>query len=317
MSISIKNFLKKNIFNGISHQDFDKLIRSFFISFKRHLKDYFFIVAGICSAGFGVRSFLMPNDFIDGGATGISLLISELSGISVSNLIVIVNLPFILLGAYVINKTFVVKTAIAILVLAVVIAEVPFPPITNDKLLVAIFGGFFLGAGIGLAIRGGSVIDGTEIMAIFLSRKFGFSIGDIIILINVIIFSFAAYFLSIETAMYAMLTYISASKTVDFLVDGIEEYFGVTIISDKSEEMQLMIRNKMERGYTVYAQKKGIGKRGEREMENEVVYTVITRLELGKLQSEIEKIDENAFVIVQSVKDIKGGMVKKRPLDKY
>lgn len=153
-------------------------------------------------------------------------------------------------------------------------------------------------------------------MAIFLSRKYSVSIGDIIIIINVIIFSFAAYLLSIEIAMYAMLTYLSASKTVDFLVDGIEEYFGVTIISENSLEIQNMIKDEMKRGFTVFIQKKGSGKKGERaNIDSEVVYTVITRLELGKLQSEIEKIDSDAFMVTQSVKDIKGGMVKKRPLD--
>lgn len=259
----------------------------------------------------------MPNDFIDGGAVGISLLTNEITSLPVPLLIVLINIPFIILGIRVINLTFSIKTALAILALSILVAYFPFPHITEDKLLVAIFGGFFLGAGIGLAIRGGSVIDGTEILAIFLSRKYSVGIGDIIIVINVIIFSFAAYLLSIETAMYAMLTYISASKTVDFLVDGIEEYFGVTIISENSTEIQEMIKEVMQRGFTVYIQKKGIGKKGERLIDAEVTYTVITRLELGKLQSEIEKIDTDAFVVIQSVKDIKGGMVKKRPLDHH
>jgi len=203
---------------------------------------------------------------------------------------------------------------LAIIALSIVVHLFSFPHITNDKLLISIFGGFFLGAGIGLAIRGGSVIDGTEVLAIYLSRKFGVSIGDVIMFVNVIIFSFAAYLLSLETAMYAMLTYISASKTVDFLVEGIEEYFGVTIISDNSTEIQNMIKDEMKRGFTVYMQKKGSGKKGEKMENAEVVYTVITRLEMGKLYAEIEKIDSDAFVVTQSVKDIKGGMVKKRPL---
>ncbi len=292
----------------------DKELINFIISLKRSAKDVLFILVGIFSAAFGLKSFLLPNDFIDGGATGISLLLTELTAIPISILIVAVNIPFIILGIRTINKTFAIKTALSILGLAIVLATVSFPTITQDKLLIAIFGGFFLGAGIGLAIRGGSVIDGTEVLAIFLSRKLGVSIGDVILVFNVIIFSFAAYLLSIETAMYAMLTYLSASKTVDFFVEGIEEYFGVTIISPNSPEIQVMIKNVLKRGYTIYIQKRGTGKTGEKNLQSEVVYTVITRLEMGKLYSELEKIDKDAFIITQSVKDIKGGMVKKRPL---
>ncbi|MFN8284078.1 MAG: YitT family protein [Chitinophagales bacterium] len=284
------------------------------ITQKRKAKDFLLIAAGIISAGFGLKGFLLPNNFIDGGATGISLLVSELSGIDISILIVAINIPFVMLGIRVINKTFAIKTALAIGTLAIVVHFVPFPHITSDKLLISIFGGFFLGAGIGFAIRGGSVIDGTEVMAIYLSRKFGTSVGDIIMVINIIIFSFAAYFLKLETAMYAMLTYLSASKTVDFLVEGIEEYFGVTIISDFPDQIQDMIKHEMKRGFTVYIQKKGTGKKGDGHIDAEIVYTVITRLELGKLYAEIEKIDSDAFVVSQSVKDIKGGMIKKRPL---
>jgi len=317
--------LTRIIANSVLHQNrknqqFDNKnpgideINDFIISLKRILKDIVFILLGIFSAAFGLKGFLLPNKFIDGGATGISLLVTELTSIPISILIIAVNTPFIILGVRVINKNFAFKTALSILGLSIVLATVPFPEITHDKLLIAIFGGFFLGAGIGLAIRGGSVIDGTEVLAIFLSRKSGVTIGDIILVFNVIIFSFAAYFLSIETAMYAMLTYLSASKTVDFVVEGIEEYFGVTIISPYSPEIQVMIKNVLKRGYTIYIQKRGTGKTGEKNIQSEVVYTVITRLEMGKLYSELEKIDNDAFIITQSVKDIKGGMVKKRPL---
>lgn len=299
-----------NSTNNLPDDEMEDLI----ISLKRTLKDIVFILLGIFSAGFGLKGFLLPNNFIDGGATGISLLITELTDIPIYLLIIAVNIPFILLGVRVINKNFAFKTALSIIGLSIVLATVPFPEITHDKLLIAIFGGFFLGAGIGLAIRGGSVIDGTEVLAIFMSRKLGISIGDVILVFNVVIFSFAAYFLSIETAMYSMLTYLSASKTVDFVVEGIEEYFGVTIISPNSSEIQVMIKNVLKRGYTIYVQKRGTGKTGEKNIQSEVVYTVITRLEMGKLYSELEKIDKDAFIITQSVKNIKGGMVKKRPL---
>lgn len=312
-----KNQYKSNKNPNYSEQDLKKGLNELIITVKRVTKDALFIVAGIFAAGFGLRGFLLPNDFIDGGAMGISLLLFELTKIPLSFLVILINIPFILLGIRVINKTFAVKTILSIIGLAIVIAFVPFPQITSDKLLISIFGGFFLGAGIGLAIRGGSVIDGTEVLAIFVSRKLGTSIGDIIMFINIIIFAFAAYLLSIETAMYAMLTYLSASKTVDFIVEGFEEYMGITIVSDYSDDIRIMLRDELKRGYTIYKQKKGSGKTGEKTIESEIVYTVITRLEMGKLYSEIEKIDADAFIITQSVKNIKGGLVKKRPLDEH
>ena len=211
----------------------------------------------------------------------------------------------------VIGKQFAIKAVVAILGLALTLVLVSFPEVTQDRLLVAVFGGFFLGAGIGLSIRGGSVLDGTEVLAIFLSKKWGVKIGDVIILVNVIIFLAAAYLLSIEAALYSMLTYLAASRTLDFVVDGIEEYTGVTIISQRSEDMREMIIEKMGRGLTIYKAEGGYGKKGE-QMEYDVIYTVITRLEIRKIHLEIDKIDKKAFVVMNSINDTKGGMVKKR-----
>lgn len=279
----------------------------------RYIKDFILITLGVFSAAFGFKGFLLTNHFIDGGATGIALLISALTQIPLYILLILVNIPFIFLGYKIMGKVFALKTSFAIAGLALVVGTVPFPDVTQDNLLVAIFGGFFLGSGIGLAVRGGAVIDGTEVLAIFLSRKFGTTIGDIIIVINVVIFSIAAYFLSVEIALYSMITYLAASKTLDFIVDGIEEYMGVTIVSGKSKQIADMIRDDINWGVTVYEGKNGFGKNGE--LKNiDIVYTVLTRLELNRLNSEIEKIDPNAFIVISSVRDIKGGMVKKRPL---
>ncbi|MDP5228758.1 MAG: YitT family protein [Cellulophaga sp.] len=281
------------------------------LSVKTLFKDIFFIVLGIFSAAFGLESFLLPNSFIDGGATGISLLVAEVSNLPLPLLIIIVNIPFLILGFRVIGRTFTIKATIAILGLALVLATVSFPEITQDKLLVAVFGGFFLGAGIGLSIRGGSVLDGTEVVAIFLSRKLGTTIGDIIILINLLVFLAAAYFLTIETALYSMLTYLAASKTLDFVVEGIEEYTGVTIISDHNEEIRQMIIHKLGRGLTIYKASGGYGKKGASN-DHDVIYTVITRLEIRRLNIEISKIDPKAFVIMHRINDTRGGMIKKR-----
>lgn len=287
--------------------------KNYRIDLKRQIKNFILITLGIFSAAFGFKGFLLTNHFIDGGATGISLLISALTKIPLYILIICVNIPFIILAHQVMGRLFAIKTAMAIAGLALVLAFVSFPNVTDDNLLVAIFGGFFLGAGIGFAIRGGAVIDGTEVLAIFLSRKVGATIGDIIIVINVLIFGAAAYFLGVEIALYSMITYLSASKTLDFIVEGIDEYIGVTIVSAHSEEIRQMIINKMGRGVTVYTGKSGYGKRGETN-DVEIIYTVITRLELNKLSTEIEKIEPDAFVVMNSVKDTKGGMIKKRPL---
>ncbi|MEO5571349.1 MAG: YitT family protein [Bacteroidia bacterium] len=296
-----------------SHFELAKGFRELKITGVRLFKDFILITLGIFSAAFGFKGFLLTNHFIDGGATGISLLISAVTSIPLYQLVIIVNIPFVILGYKAIGTTFAIKTALAISGLALVLATFHFPNVTNDNLLVAVFGGFFLGAGIGLSVRGGAVIDGTEVLAIFLSRKLGATIGDIIIIINVFIFSAAAYFLSIETALYSMITYLSASKTLDFVIEGIEEYIGVTIISTHSEDIRQMIINKVGRGVTIYKGKRGFGKQSD-SSDIDIVYTVITRLEINRLNTEIEKIDPNAFVVMSSVKDTKGGMIKKRPL---
>lgn len=294
-------------------EEVEKAEKNSSINLKRNIKDFILIIIGIFSAAFGFKGFLLTNHFIDGGATGISLLISAMTGVPLAILIVCVNIPFIALAYKIIGKDFAIKTCLAIIGLSICLATVTFPNVTDDNLLVAVFGGFFLGAGIGFAVRGGAVIDGTEVLAIYLSRIFGTTMGDIIIIINVIIFSAAAYLLGMEIALYSMITYLSASKTLDFIVEGIEEYNGVTIVSAYAEDIRQMIINVMERGVTIYSGKRGFGKRGEIN-EVDIIYTVITRLELRKLQVEIKKIDEEAFVVINSVKDIKGGVVKKRPL---
>ena len=282
-------------------------------STQRILKDVLLILIGVFSAAFGFKGFLLTNHFIDGGATGISLLVSAVTDIPLYYLIPAINLPFIMMGYKIMGKQFAIKTAFGIAALAIVLATVSFPNVTNDNLLVAVFGGFFLGAGIGFAVRGGAVIDGTEVLAIFLSKKIGTTLGDIIMVINVFIFGAAAYYLGVEKALYSMITYISATKTLDFLIEGIEEYIGVTIISPRSEDIRNMLINQLGRGVTVYNGQSGFGKSGERE-QIDILYSVMTRLELNKLNTEIEKIDADAFVVMHSIKDTKGGMLKKRPL---
>ncbi|HRH67057.1 MAG TPA: YitT family protein [Bacteroidia bacterium] len=274
----------------------------------------FLLVLGILSACFGLKGFLLPNHFIDGGVTGISMLISFLSGIPLPLLIVLINIPFVVLGYRQVGLTFAIKTALAVAGLGLALVIIDFPDVTHDKLLVAVFGGFFLGAGIGLAIRGGGVLDGTEVLALAISRKAGMSVGDLILLFNIIIFSAAAYFLDFERAMYSTLTYLSASKTIDFVIHGLEEYTGVTIVSDRSEEIRRVIIYQMGGGVTLLKGKRGFGSHGEKNHDMDVIYTVITRLEINKLKGLIDRIDPQAFMVMHSINDTKGGMIRKNPL---
>lgn len=304
---------KKKKGNVLTPFDLAREARILTVEYSNGAREALFIVLAVLSASFGLEGFLIPNGFIDGGVTGISLLIEALTDWPLAILIFLVNLPFVLLGIKVVSKRFALKSAIAIALLSVAVLVIPYPVITDDKLLIAVFGGFFLGLGIGLAIRGGAVIDGTEVLAIFISRRSSLSIGDVVLIFNVMIFSVGAYLLTIEVALYAMITYLVASRTIDFIIDGIEEYIGVTIVSPLHAEIKEAILYKLGRGCTVF-----LGKGAKRGNEvpggQEILYTVLTRLELSKLKTEVQKIDPKAFMIMSSIKDTKGGMVKKRPL---
>lgn len=319
----IHRFLQKKLQKrlGIAPEQASRyrIAKAFYIfrlTIVHRLRDALIVGVGVVVAGLGLRSFLLPNGFIDGGVTGISLLVSKVTGWPLSVLLVLINIPFVALAYRQISRSFALKSILAIAALAVAITIIPYPLITTDKLLIATFGGFFLGAGIGLAIRGGAVLDGTEVLAIFLSRKSSLSVGDIILIFNLGIFSAAAYLLGFEIAMYAMLTYLSAAKTIDFIIEGVEEYIGITIVSPHHEEIRRFIVEQMRTGVTVYGGLRGHGKRGELQ-QTEIIFTVITRLEMARLQHEVEKIDPNAFIVMGNVRGIKGGIIRQRAVDKH
>ncbi|WP_075351655.1 YitT family protein [Algoriphagus marinus] len=280
----------------------------------RQIKDFIFISIGVFMASIGLKGFLLPNGFFDGGAMGISLLLELLTPMNLSVLIILVNLPFILLGARQVSVAFAIKSTLAIFGLALLVHFIEFPTITADKLLIAVFGGFFLGSGIGFAIRGGAVIDGTEVLAISVSRTSSLTVGDFITVFNVFLFIVAAFFVNLETAMYSLLTYFSASKTVDFIINGVEEYLGVMIMSPMAEEIKSMISHDLGRGVTVLKSDGGYGEKAKLLPDRKVLFCVITRLEVTRMLTEIDKIDPKAFVIQYPIKDTKGGMIKKRPL---
>jgi uncharacterized membrane-anchored protein YitT (DUF2179 family) len=268
------------------------------------------VILGILSAGLGLKGFLLSSRFIDGGVTGISMLLSDVLGWPLSVLILVINLPFIALGYRQIGKLFAVKSALAITGLSLCLAFVKYPDVTQDKLLTAVFGGFFIGAGIGLAIRGGAVLDGTEIAALLVSKSSNLlKVGDVILLLNIFIFSAAAFFLGIESALYSILTYFAASKTIDFLIHGIEEYTAVIIISEKNGEIRQAIINVLNRGVTVYK-----GRGGLSDAEQDILFCVVTRLEIGRVKTVAGEIDPSAFIVVYPLADASGGVIKKPAL---
>ncbi|MCJ8208551.1 YitT family protein [Mucilaginibacter sp. RS28] len=281
---------------------------------RREFMRLVFVATGILCASFGLKGFLIPNDFIDGGVTGISLLISSLTDWPISVLIAIINIPFIWLGYRRVNKLFAIKTLFAILTLSLVLYFVNFPHVTNDKLLTAVFGGFFLGAGIGLVMRGGCVIDGTELLAVYINPKSVLSIGQIILLINILIFGVAAFFLGIESALYSILTYLAASETINYIIQGIDEYTAVTIVSAKSDLVKQVITRQLKRGVTVYKGERGFGRNDIEEKEIDIIFTVITRLDVPRLVSAVQRIDSAAFITTHTVSEVKGGLIKRQPL---
>lgn len=274
------------------------------------VKEFFLILIGVGLAGFGLKGFLIPSGFIDGGITGISLLIHFLTPLDLSFLIFIISIPFIILAKKQIGNIFAIKTLFAVIALSLSLIWITYPIITIDKLLVSIFGGFLLGAGIGFSVRGGCVLDGTEILSVYLNRKTGFSMGEIVFFINVIIFSVAAAFLGIEIALYSILTYLVASKSIDFISHGIEEYTGITIISDKDKEIRKKLWE-LRNGVTIYKGNKGDSNEKDKKEIN-ILFTIVSRLEVVKIKKAVQNIDPHALIIEETISEIEGGFIKRR-----
>jgi len=276
-----------------------------------HFQDIIFLLAGVLSAGFGLKCFLVPNHFLDGGVTGISLLIHEFTHWHLGLLLILFNLPFIIIGYKMIGRMFAAKTILAVIGVALCLQYFPYPEIAHDKLLVAAFGGFFLGLGVGLCMRGGGAFDGIEVLAIFTLKRTGFSITEIILGINIIIFIIAAFYLNTETALYAMLTYFVAGQTTKYVIEGIEAYTGVTIISSESEAIKEALVKTMSKGITIYKGERGFMKDSyDVSTECEIIFTVITRLEVRKMRNLIYRIDPKAFVFTHTIREAQGGILK-------
>ena len=276
-----------------------------------NLKSLLYIILGTGLAVLAMKGFMIPNRFLDGGVTGISILLHEIFHINISILVIALNLVFVYLGYRNIGKTFAVQTCIAILLLAAGLLIIDINPITKDKLLIAIFGGLLMGSGVGLVIRGGGVIDGAEVIAVFTRRKTGFSNSEIIMLINCIIFAVAALQFGIETAMYSIITYFTATRATNYVVDGIEEYTAMNIVSAQQEEIKSFLVNELGKGITVYKGERGyLPDSFDIKTDCEIIVTIVTRLEIKQIQDAVMMIDPKAFVYVQSIKEASGGILK-------
>lgn len=274
-------------------------------------KSLLLILLGTFMAVLAMKGFMIPNRFLDGGITGISILVHEIFHINISFLVIILNAIFVYLGYKRIGKTFAVQTIIAVLLLSIGLLFISIKPITHDKLLIAIFGGILMGTGVGLVIRGGGVIDGAEVIAVFTGRKTGFSNSEIIMLFNTIIFIVATFQFGIETAMYSIITYFTATRATNYVVDGIEEFTAMNIISAKQEEIKSFLVNEMGKGITVYKGERGyLPGSFEIRTDCEIIVTIVTRLEIKQIEDSVLNIDPSAFIYVNSIKEATGGILK-------
>lgn len=283
---------------------------------KQYLGDILYAVSGVLFAGFALKSFLVPNHFLDGGVTGVALLIHETYHIPIAWLMILCNVPFVIMGGYLINKSFAWKTLAAVVGLALALTLIPYPIVTTDKLLISLFGGLFLGLGIGLGMRGGCAIDGIEVLALYTLKRSGFTITEIILGINVILFLIAALGLGLQTALYAMLTYFVATRSIDYVIEGLEEYTGVTIISKNHDDIKKGLVMKMGKGISVYKGERGFMKDSfDVSHPTDIIFTVVTRFEVRHLRNLVLELDPNAFIFTNTIKEAAGGVLLKRKGD--
>lgn len=280
------------------------------MTMKEQIRRYVFMFLGSILAAVGLEIFLVPNQIIDGGVVGISIMASYLTSWPLGIFIFILNLPFIYLGYMQIGKSFAISTLFSLASLSVWVSVLlPIPGFTNDVFLASIFGGIVLGIGVGLIIRYGGSLDGTEIIAIILDKRTGFSVGEIIMFFNIFIIGSAGLVFSWDKAMYSLVAYFVAFKLIDITIEGLDESKGVMIVSDHPHEIAEVLMARLGRGVTILH-----GQGAYTGESKQVLYSVVTRLEIAKLKTIIKEIDENAFVTINEVHDVMGGKVKKRAI---
>ncbi|WP_414048921.1 YitT family protein [Macrococcus animalis] len=277
---------------------------------KEKIKRFSFITLGAILMAVSLELFLVPNKLLDGGIVGISIMASHLLKLPLGAFIFILNIPFFYLSYKQIGKTFALSTLYAITILSIGTALLhPVPPFADEKFLVTIFGGVILGLGVGLVIRYGGSLDGTEILAILISNKSPFSVGEIVMVINFFIYVAAGFIFTWESAMYSVIAYFIAFKTIDIVQQGLDESKSVWIISNQHEEIGDAINARLGRGVTYLS-----GEGAYTGDNKKVIFCVITRLEEFKLKDIVNHYDESAFVAIGNVSEVKGGRFKKRDI---
>lgn len=281
-----------------------KLYRIYFI-----VSRFVFIIIGAALVSIALEIFLIPNKIIDGGVIGISIMGSYLSGIPVGLFIILLNLPFFFVGYKQIGKTFAISTVFAVCCLSVGVTYLgPVPSLTQDVFLSSIFGGIINGAGVGLIIRNGGSLDGTEAVAIILDKRTSFSIGEIVMVFNLFILSAAGFVYGWDRAMYSLITYFIAYKVIDIVVEGLDESKGVFIISEAYEDISEALIARLGRGLTLLD-----GHGGYKGLPTNVIYVVVSRIELAKLKNIVHGFDENALITIHSV-EASGKRYKKKAI---
>ncbi|MFC0476603.1 YitT family protein [Robertmurraya beringensis] len=280
------------------------------LSVRRIVQRGVFITIGALLMAVGLEIFLIPNQVIDGGVTGVSIMLSHITGIKLGIFLFILNLPFVYLGYKQFGKTFAISTIYGIIMLSLFATFFhPVDPFTDDILLATIFGGIFLGIGVGLVIRNGGALDGTEILSIVISKKVPFSVGEIVMFINLFILGSAGFVYSWDRAMYSILAYVIASKAIDVVITGMEESKSVWIISDFAHEIGDAITDRLGRGVTFLH-----GEGAYTGDEKKVIFCIITRLEESKMTSIVEEIDPSAFLAIADIAEVRGGRFKKKAI---
>ncbi len=271
------------------------------------------MILGVICAVIALKGFMIPNHFIDGGITGISILLSKKFHIDISIPLAVLNLPFVYIGFKKIGKTFAMQTTVCIVLLIIGLQTLEIPMITNDKILIALFGGFFIGLAIGLVIRAGGVMDGLEVIAHYTNKRAGWSTGEIVMLINTIVILGAVIQFGLEAGMYSILTYFTAMKISDYVVDGFEEYTALTVISIRHETIKSIIVNDFNKAISVFKGERGYLPGSFDVHHNcDIVMTIVTRLEIHRIKTAILEEDPNAFVYVSTIKEVKGGIIKQK-----
>lgn len=274
----------------------------------KEIISYLILIVGCALAAFSIGSILIPNLILDGGVNGVSIMLSQLTGISTSIFIVILNIPFLIIGYKSLGKKFVFKALFAMLVFSAMLYYTETINVgINDKLLATIYGGLILGIGVGLVIRYGGCLDGTEIAAIILSKKSNFSVGQIVLICNVFIYATAGFLFEFDRALYSLLTYFITFKVIDFVSEGLEQGKAALIVTNQSAKVARDIYERLGRTVTSFEGK------GMINGETMILYCVITRLELTELRSIVNADDVQAFVTVIDVSEIIGAHIKKKP----